>query len=300
MKNFTHVTGLVLASLIFTTILPAQPANGVPRIPLWPTGTIAADTETEKDPAVPTVDIYLPDPAKAVGAGVVVLPGGGYGSLSMEFEGANSAHLLNAIGMAAFVVRYRHAPRYRHPLPWQDACQAIRLVRSRAEEFRIDPKRLGIMGYSAGGHLASTVITKIDHGDPAANDPVLRISARPDFAILVYPVITFTANGHVHEGSRANLTGKDQALWAELSSDLKVSQETPPVFLVHGGRDTSVTPENSMLFASACRKVGVSVELHVLSHGQHAFRDDSLRQEAEALMQRWLERNGWLKKLGNP
>jgi dipeptidyl aminopeptidase/acylaminoacyl peptidase len=151
------------------------------------------------------------------------------------------------------------------------------------------------MGFSAGGHLASTVITHIDMGNPAATDPVEKVSARPDFAILVYPVITLTVEKFVHKGSRSNLTGDNQKLWPELSSELHVSKETPPVFLIHGGQDKGVPPENSMMFADACRRAGVSVELHVLSHGEHAFRDEAVRAEFYQVLQRWLARSAWLR-----
>lgn len=265
------------------------------RLPLWPEGSIAAGKESEGDPAVPTVDVHLPDPGKATGSGVVVLPGGGYGGVSMDFEAVHAAEFLTDNGIAAFVVRYRHAPRFRHPLPMEDAKRAVRLIRSRAAEFKIDANRIGLMGFSAGGHLASTVITHIDTGNPAATDPVERVSARPDFAILVYPVITLTVEKFVHKGSRSNLTGDNQKLWPELSSELHVSKETPPVFLIHGGQDKGVPPENSMMFADACRKAGVSVELHVLSHGEHAFRDEAVRAEFYECLQRWLARNGWLR-----
>ena len=265
------------------------------RSPLWPKGTISEGMETEGDPAVPTMDVHLPDPAKATGSAVVVLPGGGYGGVSMDFEGVHSAQFLTDNGIAAFVVRYRHAPRFRHPLPMEDARRAVRLVRSRAVEFKIDPNRIGLMGFSAGGHLASTVITHLDGGEPAATDPIAKISARPDFAILVYPVITFTEEKFVHKGSRSNLTGANEKLWKELSSEQHISKDTPPVFLIHGGKDKGVPPENSMMFADACRKAGVNVELHVLSDGDHGFRDEALRGEVYECLQRWLARNGWLR-----
>ncbi|MEY3896402.1 MAG: Acetylxylan esterase precursor [Verrucomicrobiota bacterium] len=265
------------------------------RLPLWPQGSVAEGRESEGDPAVPTVDVHLPEPGKATGSAVVVLPGGGYGGISMDFEAVHAARFLTDNGVAAFVVRYRHAPRFRHPLPLEDARRAVRWVRSRAAEFHVAPDRIGLMGFSAGGHLASTVITHMDAGDPAATDPIARLSARPDFAILVYPVITLVEERFVHKGSRSNLTGDDQQLWPELSSERHVSKDTPPVFLIHGGKDNGVPPENSMMFAEACRENGVSVELHVLSHGEHAFRDEAVRAESYECLQRWLARNGWLR-----
>jgi acetyl esterase/lipase len=284
-----------LTHLLLSFTIPAQEPGARTRLPLWPEGSIAAGKESEGDPAVPAVDVHLPEPGKATGSAVVVLPGGGYGGISMDFEAVHAAQFLTDNGVAAFVVRYRHAPRFRHPLPMEDARRAIRLVRSRAAEFKIDPNRIGLMGFSAGGHLASTVITHLDGGDPDAADPVAKTSARPDFSILVYPVITFTEDKFVHKGSRTNLTGDKQELWPELSSERHVSKDTPPVFLIHGGNDKGVPPENSMMFADACRKAGVSVELHVLSHGEHAFRDVGVRTEFYECLQRWLARNGWLR-----
>lgn len=284
-----------LTHLLLSFNCPAQDPAARIRLPLWPEGSIVAGKESEGDPAVPTVDVHLPEPGKATGSGVVVLPGGGYGGISMDFEAVHAARFLTDHGIAAFVVRYRHAPRFHHPLPLEDARRAIRLVRSRAAEFKIDPNRIGLMGFSAGGHLASTVITHLDGGDPAATDPIAQVSARPDFAILVYPVITFTEENFVHKGSRSNLTGENEKLWPELSSERHVSKDTPPVFLIHGGKDKGVPPENSMMFADACRKSGVSVELHVLSHGEHAFRDEAVRNEFYEYLRHWLARNGWLR-----
>jgi acetyl esterase/lipase len=261
---------------------------------LWPQGSIPEGKESESDPAVPTVDVHLPD--KPNGTAVVVLPGGAYAGVSMDYEAPIVARFLTDQGIAAFVVRYRHAPRFRYPLPLEDAQRAVRLVRSKAAEFHINPNRVGLMGFSAGGHLASMVITHIDSGDPAASEPLGKISARPDFAILVYPVITLTEEAFVHKGSRSNLTEDKQELWPELSSERRVSKGTPPVFLVHGGQDKGVPPENSMMFAAACRKAGVPVELHVLSHGDHAFRDEAIRNEAYGYLRHWLNRNGWLKQ----
>ncbi len=297
-SRFLVVSALVLLGL---SLLPCAGQRGAEevstrvRLPLWPEGSIAGGKESEGDPAVPTVDVHLPEPGKATGSAVVVLPGGGYGGISMDFEAVHAAQFLTGNGVAAFVVRYRHAPRFRHPLPMEDARRGVRLVRSRAAEFKIDLNRIGLMGFSAGGHLASTVITHLDGGDPAATDPIARVSARPDFAILVYPVITFTEEKFVHKGSHSDLTGDDEKLWQKLSGERHVTKDTPPVFLIHGGKDKGVPPENSMMFADACRKAGVSEELHVLSHGEHGFRDEALRGEVYECLQRWLARNGWLR-----
>jgi hypothetical protein len=169
---------------------------------------------------------------------VVVCPGGGYAKLAMDHEGRQVAEWLNSLGVAAFVLKYRLGPRYRHPAPLEDAKRALRLVRSRASEFRIAPDRIGVWGFSAGGHLASTLATHFDAGNPAAADPIERVSCRPDFAILAYPVISF-ASEYAHKGSRRNLLGDnpDPALVENLSNEKQVTAQTPPTFLFHTNED---------------------------------------------------------------
>ncbi len=297
MKKLRHL--LSLCSLASLTLHAAEVAPAVTRLPLWPENSIPAGKETEGDPAIPTVDVHLPAPGTANGTAVVVLPGGGYGGVSMDFEGVNASKLLTDHGITAFVIRYRHAPRFQFPIPLEDAHRAVRWVRSHAEEYKLKPDHIGIMGFSAGGHLASMVITRIDTGKPDASAPMDQISARPDFAVLIYPVITFVDEAFVHKGSRSNLTGTRQELWQELSTDLHVTANTPPTFLIHGGTDKGVPPENSIHFAEACRKAKVSVELHVLSQGDHGFRDDAIRNEAFGNLTRWLTRNQWIPQPGS-
>jgi acetyl esterase/lipase len=293
------LVGLSLLTSLTLHAAEVLPASGVTRLPIWPENSIPAGKETESDPAIPTVDVHLPAQGTANGCAIVVLPGGGYGGVSMDFEGKNSAEFLTANGVTAFVIRYRHAPRFQFPIPLEDAHRAIRWVRSHAAEYKVQPDRIGVMGFSAGGHLASMVITRLDKGDATASDPLAKISARPDFAILIYPVITFVDEAFVHKGSRSNLVGNRKELWKELSTDQQVSPQTPPTFLIHGGKDKGVPPENSMQFAAACRKVNVPVELHVLSHGDHGFREDAIRSEVFGNLQRWLQRNQWLQKPGS-
>lgn len=251
------------------------------RVSLWPEAP-PSSTETEADPDVPTLDIYLP-PGPASGTGVVVFPGGGYGNLSMDHEGGQTAAFLNSHGIAAFVVRYRHAPRHPHPAPLDDALGAVGWVRSRAASLGLSPDRLGVMGFSAGGHLASTVLLRGKAGD----------AARPDFGVLIYPVITFTREPHVHKGSRNNLLGGAPARWEELSSERHVGPHLPPVFLVHGGEDTLVTPENSLLFYQACREAGVPAELHLTQQGDHGLFSPSVHGWKKWLAD-WMGRNGWI------
>ncbi len=238
--------------------------------PLWPDGAPGALGQEAKD--VPTLAPYLPDPAKATGSAIIICPGGGYGGLA-NHEGADYARWLNEQGIAGFVLRYRLGPSgYHHPVMLQDAARAVRTVRARAGEWKLDPKRVGIMGSSAGGHLASTLLTHFDAGKPDATDPVERQSSRPDLGILCYPVISM-ATEFTHLGSKHNLLGKDPSpeLAREVSSELQATKETPPCFLWHTWEDKGVPVENSLLFAEALRKQGVRFDLHVYERGPHGL-----------------------------
>ena len=240
--------------------------------PLWPDGAPGAQGTADADR--PGLWIYpasatSPNGEKPSGTAVVICPGGGYGIHAVDHEGTQPARFFNRLGITAFVLRYRLAP-YRHPIPLNDALRAIRFVRAHAEEFRIDPERVGIMGFSAGGHLASTALTLFNTGDAAAADPVERQSSRPSFGILGYPVISFSAD-FAHRGSARNLLGPDASSeqLAALSSDRNVTKDTPPTFLFHTAEDTGVPPENSIAFFTACKRAGVAAELHVFQQGQH-------------------------------
>jgi acetyl esterase/lipase len=217
----------------------------------------------------------------------------------MTYEGHEVADWYNEYGVTGFVLRYRLAPRYKHPSPMQDVQRAIRMVRANAKEFGIDPNRIGVMGFSAGGHLASTAATHFDDGDSASKDPIDRVSCRPDFAVLAYPVITF--GEFTHTGSRDNLLGKnpDPKLVELMSNEKQVTDKTPPTFLFHTGTDTAVPPENSLLFYAAMRKVKVPAELHVYEEGRHgvglATKDPTLSTWPECLAT-WLEHRKLLEK----
>ena len=202
---------------------------------------------------------------------VIIFPGGGYQALMMSYEGHDLARWLNSIGVAGFVLRYRVKP-HRHPAPLDDAHRAIRLVRARAAEWNVDPGKIGVMGFSAGGHLAAAAATIFDDGDPKAEDLVERQGCRPDFAIPVYPVVSFVAPCS-HAGSRANLLGPDfdPKLAEELSPERRVTARTPPIFLVHGNDDVVVDVENTLLLAEACLRAKVPVEAHVFEKGTHGF-----------------------------
>jgi len=238
---------------------------------LWPAGAPGAKGDSENDK--PTLTISLPSADKATGAAVVICPGGGYGGLAIGYEGHDIGKWLNDNGVAAFVLKYRHrGSGYGHPAPLDDAQRAIRTVRARAKEFGVDPSKIGILGFSAGGHLASSAGTRFDVGKPEAKDRVDRASCRPEFLILCYPVISFTTP-YAHAGSRKNLLGEnpDAELVESFSNELQVTPETPPAFLWHTDADLGVPPENSVLFYLALKKAKVPAELHVYEQGRHGL-----------------------------
>jgi acetyl esterase/lipase len=236
-------------------------------IPLWPGGAPGALGTSSND--IPTLTPYLPDPASATGAAMVICPGGGYEHLSAR-EGNDYALWLNQHGVAGFVLKYRlGSSGYRHPAMLQDAARAVRLVRAKADQFYIDAKKVGIMGSSAGGHVAATLLTHFDSGDPNSQDPIERQSSRPDLGVLCYPVITM--GQYAHQGSKDNLLGTNPppVLVQLLSAELQVTSNTPPCFIWTTDEDKTVPMENSMLFASALRSNGVPFALHVYQNGHH-------------------------------
>jgi acetyl esterase/lipase len=280
--------------LLNLTLLLAAQAAEPPVEVLWPHGAPGAIGQEAADQ--PTLTIWLPPKEKATGAAVVVCPGGGYGHLAVDHEGKQIAEWLNSIGVAAFMLKYRIAPRYHHPAPMQDAQRAIRTVRVRAKEWGVDPKRIGIWGFSAGGHLASTAGTHFDAGKPDAEDALERVSCRPDFLILAYPVISFQA-GTTHMGSRNNLLGRepDPKLVEFYSNEKQVTAQTPPTFLFHTDADKAVPPENSVLFYLALKKAGVPAELHIYENGVHGVG----LAPKDPVLTTWKERlEAWLKSRG--
>jgi acetyl esterase/lipase len=248
----------------------------------------------------PSLTVYLPTSSKPGATAVVVCPGGGYGHLAVDHEGKQIARWLNDHGAAAFVLKYRLGPRYHHPAPLEDAQRAIRLVRTNATKWNIDPHRVGIWGFSAGGHLASTAGTHFDGGKTDAADPIDRESCRPDFMILCYPVISLKPP-YTHGGSLHNLLGKDPdpALVKSLSNESQVTSRTPPTFLMHTSTDKAVPPENSVQFYLALQKAGVPAELHIYQNGPHgvglAQRDKVLSTWPD-LLAAWMTSHGWLAK----
>jgi acetyl esterase/lipase len=273
----------------------SQPKEVAPKVELlWPKG--APDAKGTEDGDKPSLTIFLPPEGKANGASVVICPGGGYQFLAVDHEGKQIAEWLNKQGVTAFMLKYRIAPRYHHPAPLQDAQRAIRTVRARAKEWNLDPKRVGIWGFSAGGHLASTAGTHFDDGKADADDPVEKESCRPDFLILCYPVITFDPS-YAHMGSRYNLIGKDadSKLVESLCNEKQVTSRTPPTFLFHTDEDKAVVPENSVLFYLALKKAKVPAELHIYEKGPHGV---GLGQRVPNTSS-WPERlAGWMKGRG--
>jgi acetyl esterase/lipase len=288
----------------------AGPAAGQEVVPLWPAGAPGARGAGPAD--VPTLTLHRAPAETANGAMVIVCPGGGYGMLASDHEGAQPAKWLNSLGVTAGVLRYRHAPDYRHPAPLQDAQRAIRLARARAADWGVDPGRVGILGFSAGGHLASTAGTHFDAGDPDADDPIDRQPSRPDLLLLGYPVIAL-ATEYGHAGSRKNLLGEspDPALLASLSNERAVSAKTPPTFLVQTNEDSAVVAENSLLFVMALRKAGVPVEFHLFEKGRHGLGlgggepkfnvpPDPAFAAWPALAATWMKGRGFLDRAGEP
>jgi acetyl esterase/lipase len=265
--------------------------------PLWEQGAPGALGDADVDR--PTLTFYPPARA-ATGTAVIVAPGGGYTNLAMDHEGRQVAAWLNAMGVTAFILKYRLGPRYHHPIELGDAQRAIRTVRAKAATFGVLPDRIGMMGFSAGGHLTSTAGTHFDAGKPDAADPIERASSRPDFMILAYPVISFDPEIK-HAGSERNLLGEhpDPQLVAELSNELHVTAHTPPTFLFHTTNDPGVPVENSVRFYLALVKAKVPAEMHLFENGAHgvglALGDPAL-SAWPTLLANWLRARGLLTK----
>ena len=257
---------------------------------LWPDGAPGAVGNEAVDR--PKLTVYLAPADKSAGGAVVVIPGGGYAVVAADHEGKQVAEWLNSLGVSAFVLQYRLGPRYRHPAPMQDVQRAIRMVRHKATTWGVNPQRVGVLGFSAGGHLASTAATHFDAGTANAPDPVDRLSSRPDFAVLCYPVISLI-DPVTHKGSRTHLLGDtpDPTLVELLSNDRQVTASTPPTFLWHTEDDGAVPVENSLQFFQALRNAKVPGELHVFPHGRHGLglaQGDTVVSQWPRLCAQWL------------
>ena len=274
---------LLMSSLLATAALADNLV-----IPLWPEGVppaVRADAPAAKGPigdekvhdgrisnvSVPALTVYAPAVDRPNGTAMIVCPGGGYGFLSNDREGIQYATWLSHLGITAFILKSR-LMEYGHPAPLQDVLRAVRLVRSRAAEFKINPARLGVIGSSAGGHLAASAGTLFDHPDGKTGAALDAVSARPDFLILLYPVISM-ADGVAHEGSRHNLLGDHRTpeMLALASLEKQVTAATPPTLLIHTQEDTSVPAENSVRFFQALTRAKVPAELYIFEHGTHGM-----------------------------
>lgn len=263
MRSRFRLVFTLLTLGFFTSIHAAE------TLPLWPNGVPGALGTAEVDN--PTLTRYEPATGLANGATMLILPGGGYRHLA-DHEGRGYAEWLAAHGYTAYVLRYRlGSAGYRHPAMLQDAARALRTLRARARTEGLDPARIGVIGSSAGGHLASTLLTHFTLGSPEATDPIERESSRPDLGVLCYPVITL--GEHTHAGSKTQLLGEsptpDQLTL--LSNELQVTADTPPCFIWHTTADQAVPVENALLFASALRRAGVPFELHIYEQGRHGL-----------------------------
>lgn len=260
---------LIILSLWISPAVLAQ--QTVDTLQLWPEGAPGAMGQEEKDQ--PMLIRYPAPEHMATGAAVVVCPGGGYNMLAMDHEGHQIARWLNSFGVSAYILTYRLGRNgYKHPIPMNDGKRAIRTVRANAENWNIDEERIGVLGFSAGGHMASTLGTHFDAGQEGTTDPIDQVSSRPDFMVLLYPVISFTED-YQHSGSRISLLGEDAdpTTVRSLSNELQVTDETPPAFLVHTTEDKAVPPENSIYFYLELKKRNIPVEMHIFEKGRHGL-----------------------------
>ena len=262
----------LLSALILLAPCLSAPAQTQPvKVPLWPEGAPGANGEADQDQ--PFFEVWTAPGEKANGAAFVVCPGGGYGGLASDHEGTQVAKWFNGLGVSAFVLHYRLGSKgYHYPIQLIDVQRALRFVRANADKYGIDPDRIGVIGFSAGGHLTSMAATLFDEKpEGATNDAIDQVSARPNVAVPVYPVISMSDRS-AHMGSRKNLLGpraEDEELARSVSTHLRVTENTPPTFLFQTDADTVVPAENAVKFYLACREKNVPAELHVYQPGPH-------------------------------
>ena len=300
-KKGCFASFLILLFIQVVGLAMGQDNTGSPKqIRLW-SGDVPGALGTA-DHDIPTLTLYTlpPERRDKNNTAIVIFPGGGYGGLASH-EGKDYALWFNKIGIQAFVLKYRLGSKgYRHPIMLGDAARAIRLVRARSKEWGIDNHKIGVIGSSAGGHLASTILTHFDEGDGSSSDPVERFSSRPDFGVLCYPVITMGV--WTHQGSKNNLLGRNPShslVW-ELSNERHVTPQTPPCFIWHTAEDKAVHVNNAFLFASALTSAGVPFDIHVYQKGRHGIglQDkppfDNPHPWARDL-KFWIQQNNWIE-----
>ncbi len=284
-------------------LLLVSSAVAAETVPLWP--DLPPGTTLREDGDVPQL-IITRVKSDTPTAGVVILPGGGYGGHAMDHEGHQFSAWFESLGITSAICTYRLRGKgndgkgYGHPAPMQDAQRAIQTLRARAKELNLDPNRIGVIGFSAGGHLCSTVSTHFADARPDSPDPIARVSSRPDFSILCYPVIAL-GKPHTHRGSQRNLIGDnpDASLLKSLSNEQQVTAETPPTFLFHTGKDTVVPPQNSVEYYLACLRHEVPAELHVFHEGRHGLGLAGKQPGANQwpnLCADWLRRQGMVTR----
>lgn len=302
MKPFIFLITLFLSMTTYAqnTVLPLWPKNIPNSIKTdEKEEVISADIVRIAKVQLPQIEVYLPAKKIATGQTVLIFPGGGYGILAYDWEGSDFAKLLNAKGIAGIVVKYRlpnsKSVTEKHKVPLQDAQRAIRTVRYNAAEWNIDPNNIGIIGFSAGGHLASTLGTHYNEVVYAKQDAIDQLSARPDFMTLAYPVITM-GELNTHGGSRKNLLGENptQEMLDHFSNELQVTADTPPTFLLHASDDTAVPVENSLLFYTALLKHKVPAAMHIYPTGGHGFALGLQEPHLATWTDQWI---GWMNSL---
>ncbi len=287
------------STFVLSTLIPASTAlaDDPKSILLWPDGAPGAKGDKGQDK--PTLILY-PAANNPSGTAVVVCPGGGYGGLAMGHEGHDIAKWLNDNGISAFICNYRHRGKgYSHPYPLMDAQRAIRLVRAHSVKWKINPGKVGIIGFSAGGHLASSTATHDSIGELDQDDATNKLNCRPSFAILCYAVIGFE-KPYTHKGSQRNLIGTDadEKLVNFYSNEEQVSKATCPTFLWHTAEDKAVPPENSVQFFLSCQKHGVPSALHVFEKGRHGIglaKNNPTAKHWPQLCIDWIKQRGFLK-----
>jgi acetyl esterase/lipase len=297
-ERFVRFVGFLL--LLGSAVVSAQPSPPLTDgqvIRLW-TGSAPGALGSD-DADIPAMTAYLPRTMAASTPAVVICPGGGYRNLASNHEGRQIANYFNSLGVAAFVLRYRLGPRYHHPIELGDAQRAIRTLRFHATEWQLDPAGIGIVGFSAGGHLAMSASTLFDTGDTNARDPIDRVGSRPAFAVLGYPVISMVAPW-THRGSKTNLLGDapDESLAKRLSGELAVTKDTPQTFIFHTADDAVVPVENSLHYFLALRAAGVPAEMHVFEKGPHGVglaNDTAALSPWSTLLATWLRARGLIK-----